>query len=177
MNELSWNFLMRGTVKLTSVSRSTPAMAAALPELPMDQAVMVRLVRILSASMTEYFDPVFRRVGLSENSFHVLCLLMAAEQGQASPTELSEMVGTSKANMTRILDDLAGDGLISRTVEARDARRYVIVITARGRKRATEVVPKISTPLTRAFAKLSAQELTVLETALGTVIRSLDESD
>ena len=166
---------MRGSAKLASVARSTPAMASALPDLPMDQAVLVRLVRILAASMTDYFEPVFRKTGLTENSFHVLCLLMAADEGQASPSELSELVGTSRPNMTRILEQLVQDGLVSRTVEALDARRHVIEITPRGRKAATATVPRIRAPLVQAFSALSPGEVEALGRALQTVVVALDE--
>ncbi|HSV71940.1 MAG TPA: MarR family transcriptional regulator [Methylibium sp.] len=157
------------------MARSTPAMASALPDLPMQQAVIVRLVRILAASMTDYFDPVFRKTGLTENSFHVLCLLVAADVGQASPSELSELVGTSRANMTRILEQLVQDGLVSRTVVALDARRHVIEITPRGRKAAAATVPRISAPLMQAFSALSPARIAALGGALQSVIVALDE--
>lgn len=166
---------MRGIVKLASVKRSTPSMAAALPDLPMPQTVMVRLVRILASSMTGYFEPVFRKAGLSENIFHVLCLLLAAENGQASPGELSELIGTSKANTTRILDQLIEEGLVSRTVDAMDARRHVIEITPHGRQIASETVPKMLEPLLQAFSGLSPDEFATFNTLIEKMILSLDK--
>src|SRR3977135_2395323 len=153
---------MRGIERLDSVRRSTPAMAKALPDLPMAETVMVRLIRISVVGLGQFFEPVFREIGLSENSFHVLCLLMASDRNRASPSTLSEMVGTSRANMTRILDELESDGLVSRASgpgvlhegegdgwgararEARAGRRYVIEITAAGRRAAQGAVPKLS---------------------------------
>src|SRR3981081_2621462 len=125
---------MRGIERLDSVRRSTPAMAKALPDLPMAETVMVRLIRISVVGLGQFFEPVFREIGLSENSFHVLCLLMASDRNRASPSSLSEMVGTSRANMTRILGELESDGLVSRASQERDGRRYVIEITAAGRR-------------------------------------------
>lgn len=165
---------MRGVLKLASVKRSTPSMAAALPNLPMPEAVMVRLVRILASAMTAYFDPVFRSIGLTESVFHVLCLLMAADDGQASPGELTELVGTSKANMSRILQQLISDGLVSRTLESMDARRHVIQITPKGRKIASEAVPKMMEPLLKAFSGLTPQEFITLNALMQKAILSLD---
>jgi MarR family transcriptional regulator, negative regulator of the multidrug operon emrRAB len=166
---------MQGNLKLATVKRSTPAMAAALPDLPMAETVMVRLIRITVSGMTDFFDPVLRTIGLSENSFHVLCLLIAAERGRASPSELSELVGTSRANMTRILDQLEREGYTSRAVEARDARRYVIEITAKGRRVTTAAVPKMVEPLKRAFSDLTPEEFATLETLLRKTILSFDQ--
>src|SRR2546422_6843908 len=104
---------MRGTERLPAVERSTPPMASALPDLPMAETVMVRLIRISVVGLGQYFEPVFRDLDLTESSFHVLCLLVASADGMASPSELSELVGTSRANMTRILDSLLVDGLVT----------------------------------------------------------------
>lgn len=166
---------MKGNQRLAAVKRSTPSMAAALPDLPMPETVMVRLIRIGVAGLGDFFEPIFRNIGLTESSFHVLCLLMASDQGRASPSELSELVGTSRANMTRILESLVGDGLVSRAVEARDARRHVIHITPKGRKAATEAVPKMIEPLKRAFCDLTPEEFKVLDKLLRKMIQSFDK--
>lgn len=165
---------MRGVQKLASVKRSTPAMAAAMPNLPMPGTVMVRLVRILSSTLTDYFDPVFRKIGLTESVFHVLCLLMASENGQASHGDLCELVGTSKGNMTRILDQLIKDGLVSRTVETMDARRFVIKVTPNGRRVTTKAVPKIVEPILKAFSGLTPAEFATLTALMKKAILSLD---
>jgi len=62
---------------------------------------------------------VFRELGLTESSFHVLCLLVASDNGMASPSELSDSWAPARANMTRILDSLVEDGLATRAVEPR----------------------------------------------------------
>lgn len=70
---------MQGIVRLAAVAQSAAAMAEALPDLPQENTLAVRLIRILSASLSDYYEPVFRKVGLTENQYHILCLLMAAE--------------------------------------------------------------------------------------------------
>jgi MarR family transcriptional repressor of emrRAB len=166
---------MRGIDRLGSVERSTPAMAKALPDLPMQETVLVRLLRIGVFSMSAFFEPVFRSWNLTEHSFHVLCLLVATGRGSASPSELSELVGTTRANMTRILDELAADGMVSRTVEARDARRQAIHITPAGRKATAETASRIVEPLQRAFSGLSREEMAQLDRLLRKAIVSFDQ--
>ena len=150
-------------------------MGAALPDLPMPETVMVRLMRISISGLMDFFEPVFRRLGLTENSFHVLCLLVANGHGQASPSELSELIGTSRANMTRILDSLVNDGFVSRAIETRDARRHVIQITRAGIKAAHDAVPQLIEPLKRAFSDLSPDEFALLEKLLRKTIVSFDK--
>lgn len=141
----------------------------------MDGTVMVRLLRISAAGLGEFFEPVFRTLGLSEHSFHVLCLLVANETGTASPSELSDMVGTSRGNMTRILEELERDGWVERSVAPRDARRHVIAITADGRDKVLDTVPRIAEPIERAFSDLTSEEFALLEKLLRKLIVSLDK--
>jgi len=166
---------MIGAHRLAQIAASTPRMARALPDMPMAGTVMVRLLRAAEFGLGDFFEPAFRAMGLSEHSFHVLCLLMASETGTASPSALSEMIGTSRANMTRILDELAEDGWISRKIAARDGRRHIIAITAAGRRKVHDTVPRIAEPIHRAFSDLSADEMTLLNKLLQKLILSFDK--
>lgn len=166
---------MRGVERLAAVDRSTPPMAAALPGLPTAETVMVRLMRIGVVGLGQLFEPVFRGIGLTESSFHVLCLLIADSRGQASPSVLADLVGTSRANMTRILDILVADQLVLRTAEARDARRSVVQITAQGRAVVESAVPQLAGPLVNAFDDLTGAEMETLAALLRKVTRSFDQ--
>lgn len=150
-------------------------MEQAIPGLPMSGTVMVRLLRIAAAGISDFFDPVLRSAELTETSFHVLCLLMASGNGQASPSELSEIVGTSRSNMTRILEQLEADGWIGRAVARRDARRQIINITEQGRQKVRDTVPRIAGPIDRAFSDLDDEELALLGRLIGKLIISLDK--
>ena len=167
---------MKGTERLSALESSTPRMARALPELPMAPTVMVRLLRISTFGLGNFFEPIFRTLEVSEHGFHVLCLLTADSAGRAAPSTLSDMVGTSRANMSRILEELIELGLVSRTVHARDGRRHEISISAAGRKKVRQIVPKLIEPLTRAFSGLSVAEVASLDRLLRKLIISLDQS-
>lgn len=166
---------MRGLERLAAVDRSAPPMATALPGLPMTETTMVRLMRIGVVGLGQFFEPVFREIGLAEGSFHVLCLLIADPRGQASPSALADLVGTSRANMTRILDILVADQFVLRTTEARDARRSVVQITPRGRSMAEDAIPQLVDPLTRAFEDLTPAEMETLALLLRKATRSFDK--
>jgi MarR family transcriptional repressor of emrRAB len=167
---------MKGIERLAQVAVSTPRMERALPDLPMPGTVMVRLLRIAQFGLGNFFEPVFRTLGLTENTFHVLCLLVASRSGSASPGELSEMVGTSRANMTRLLEELTEDGYVVRNIDPRDARRHIISITQAGRAKALDTAPRLAEPIHSAFSDLSHDEFSVLERVLRKLIVSLDKS-
>lgn len=166
---------MNGQQRLYHVATTTPRMGAALPGLPMAGTLMVRLLRICGASLGEFFDPAFRAVDLTEHGFHVLCLLVSHDSGTAAPSELSDLVGTSRPNMTRILEGLVRDGWVTRQTDSRDARRHVIALTDAGRSKVQDTVPRIAAPIRRAFADLEPAELGCLEALLRKLIVSLDK--
>ncbi len=85
------------------------------------------------------------------------------------------MVGTSRANMTHILEDLVEEGFVSRAIASRDARRHVIAITAAGRRKVRETVPQIVEPIHRAFSGLSKAEMALLDELLRKLIVSFDQ--
>lgn len=167
---------MNGTERLAAIDRGTPSMAAALPDLPMAETVMVRLLRVAVVGLGQYFEPAFRSLDLTESNFHVLCILMASEDGSASPSELSELVGASRANMSRILDSLSAEGLVLREVSAVDARRAIVRITAKGQERAESALPLLAAPIRTAFADLTRDEFAGLDRLLRRVVQSFDRA-
>jgi len=71
---------------------------------------------------------------------------------------------------------LAGDRLVSRNVEERDARRQIVRITAEGRRNVSDAAPRLAEPLRRAFSGLSPEEFSQLDHLLRKVIKSFDQS-
>ncbi len=165
---------MHAIAKLAAVDASTPAMTRALPSLPMTETVMVRLMRISTASLAQFFEPTFREIGLTENTFHILCLLISAPEGRASPSELSDLVGTSRANMTRLLDELDRTGHIRRLTVPSDGRRVIVAITGSGREAALQTAPRLEPALRSAFADLDDTEMDQLAMLLRKAVRSFN---
>lgn len=167
---------MTGQERLDAVDRSTPAMFATLPQLPKAETMLIRLLRIAVVGLGQATEPAFKRADLTESTFHVLCLLMASEGGAASPSELSELVGASRANMSRIVDSLAADGLATRESLLSDARRATVRISARGEAVTQDGVDALAEPVGRAFALLDGDELVELDRLLRKLVLSFDQS-
>lgn len=166
---------MKGTERLAQLEATTPRMANSLPELPMYGVIMVRLLRISAFGMGNFFEPIFRAMDMTEHGFHVLCLLVSSENRGVSPSELNEMVGTSRGNMTHILNALVKSSFISRTVSPRDGRRHLIEITETGREKVKSIVPQIILPINHAFSGLSEAEVSQLDGLLRKLIISFDQ--
>lgn len=106
----------------------------------------------------------------------MLCYLVAAEQGTASPSDLSELVGTSRANITRIIRELSSAGLVRTEVAERDGRRLRVRITPAGRKATRAAVPAFAGPVKAAFASFTREERAALAHLLRKLIIALDDA-
>jgi MarR family transcriptional repressor of emrRAB len=77
--------------------------------------------------------------------------------------------------MSRILEELERDGWVGRTVALRDGRRHVIAISAAGRRKVRDTVPRLAEPILRAFSDFGADELALLNRLLRKLILSFDK--
>lgn len=134
------------------------------------------MIRSALMGLRNFLDPVYRHMGLTDSSYHVLYFLLSSKNEVASPSKLSDLVGMSRANMTKVLESLVKDGLITREVESRDARRAVIRATPEGRKIALDATLKTIEPLQMAFSGLTPEEQEMLDILLRKLIGTLDKS-
>jgi DNA-binding MarR family transcriptional regulator len=76
---------------------------------------------------------------LSLSAFELLFRLSQAEEGQLSITALAELVLISPSRVSRVVDDLAAEGLVERRRCASDARISYAAITDQGRGALPEI--------------------------------------
>ncbi|MFD7027042.1 MarR family winged helix-turn-helix transcriptional regulator [Streptomyces sp. NPDC059917] len=98
------------------------------------QAVIGRLHR-LAALLTERLCLVFGRYGLSEGEFDVLAALRrAGAPYERAPGELAAHTMVTTGAMTKRIDRLERDGLVTRRRSAADGRGRVVGLTPAGRE-------------------------------------------
>jgi len=110
------------------------------------------------------------KTGLDLNDFDVISQLARAG-GRLRMTELAARAFSSRSGLTRRIDRLVEEGLVSRSTADGDARGVVVTLTDAGAARVSETVPVHLRAVAELFmAKLDNQELAVLESALKKVI-------
>ncbi|MBF8188956.1 MarR family transcriptional regulator [Nonomuraea sp. K274] len=97
------------------------------------QGVIGRLHR-LAGHLTEQLCVVYRRYGLGEGEFDVLAALRrAGEPYEHAPGELASFTMVTTGAMTKRIDRLERDGLVTRRVSDRDGRGRVVALTPAGK--------------------------------------------
>jgi len=107
-----------------------------------------------------------QETGLALADFDVLAQLALAG-GELRMTDLAARALISRSGMTRRVERLVAQGLVSRASHGADARGVVVVLTDAGVARLRETVPVHARGVAELFvARLDDQELALLEQTL-----------
>jgi DNA-binding MarR family transcriptional regulator len=117
------------------VARIQQAWARERPDLDVSpQGVIGRLHRV-GGHLTDRLRLVYRRYGLGEGDFDVLAALRrAGAPFERAPGELAEHTMVTTGAMTKRIDRLERDGLVTRRPSTSDGRGRVVALTAAGRE-------------------------------------------
>ena len=80
------------------------------------------------------------------------------ERDGLSVSEIAELIGVDQPRASRLVNDSAERGLVTRRADDRDARRSVVELTAAGRAQLTSANETRRTAVTEAVAGFSAEE-------------------
>ncbi len=133
--------------RLKLIEASLERLGARLPDLPIDEVLILRLVLLLAHEFGLLLEHHIRPYGLGEGEFRVLTALFSQPDGIAHPSDLCSRASQSPANMSRISDALVRRDLITRGACAEDRRRMVLRITDAGEDLVRKLLPSIFTPL------------------------------
>ena len=122
-----------------------------------------RVTRLLDAELTA-------ECGQSLGSYEVLLLLASAPDRRLRMTDLAERAFLSRSGITRLVDRLVAEGLVSRERCAGDARVTYAAITAEGQDRLRLAAPvHLRGVREHVTGQFSDAELDTLATLLGRI--------
>ena len=96
-----------------------------------EQETYLNLVRTQSVLVGE-FSRLFRRHGLNESLYNTLRILRGSGEQGRTCGQVGSMLVARVPDVTRIMNRLVRDGLVSRLRSAKDRRVRLVVITTNG---------------------------------------------
>lgn len=144
--------------RINLIEASLERLRARLPDLPINEVLILRLVLLLAHEFNLLLEHEIRPFGLGEGEFRVLTALFSQPEGIAHPSELCARASQSPANMSRISDALVRRDLITRGACAEDRRRMVLRITETGEDLVRNLLPTIFGPLRDIYRSHSADD-------------------
>jgi len=148
--------------------------AQRMRDVPVQDIVLVRLIKALSARFGAHLGHKVRPAGLNEVAFRTLMMLYASAGNGVHPSDLSEASGETRTNMTRICDELARKGLLRRRASVDDRRRVVLELTRRGEALIERLLPEVWHGLGHVTAALQPAQKRQLEMLLKKVLAAFD---
>jgi len=160
-----------------AIETSIGRVAVRLRDVPVRDIVLLRLIKHLSARFSAHLSRMVRPAGLNEVGFRTMMMLFANAETGMHASQLSEAAGETRANMTRICDDLARKGLLRRRAGTSDRRRVVVEITRKGVALIERLLPKMWNELDLGMRALSARDKLDLERLLKKLSAALDAKE
>ncbi|MGH8042569.1 MAG: MarR family transcriptional regulator [Rudaea sp.] len=151
--------------------------ASRMRGVPMQDIVLVRLIKHLSAHFGAYLAVKVRPAGLNEVAFRALMMLYAHADDGVHPSQLSAATGETRTNITRICDELARKGLLHRRASIADRRQVVLELTRRGEALIERLLPQVwhgLDHLSRALTRAEKNQLERLLKKLAAVFEAKD---
>jgi MarR family transcriptional repressor of emrRAB len=140
--------------------------AARMRDAPVQNIVLIRLLKMLSVQFNQHLGQKVRPHGINEVGFRTLTMLYAQLDTGVNPSDLSDASGETRTNMTRICDELVRKGLIRRRASTDDRRRIVLELTKKGVTLIEKILPQVWSGVGRVTNSLSASEKNTLERLL-----------
>ncbi|MCL8486337.1 MULTISPECIES: homoprotocatechuate degradation operon regulator HpaR [Bradyrhizobium] len=141
-----------------------------VPMRDFSQSLPMALLRAREAVMRQ-FRPILRQHGLTEQQWRILRALAAVDAIEV--TELARVAFLLGPSLSRILRDLETRGLIQREVNARDLRRGVLSISAKGLRLIALVAPSSEAVYASISERYGARKLAALHKMLDELEQSV----
>ena len=141
---------------------------------PLEQYLPYLLNRA-GARIAGAFNAEMRQIGASLQVWRVLAALR--EQDGRRMGDLSKTTSIEVSTLTRLVDNMEKDGLVTRRRESGDARAISLHVTASGRRLTQRIVPIAERYEAVALKGFTAGEAEVLRKALRRLYDNMDALD
>jgi DNA-binding MarR family transcriptional regulator len=91
-----------------------------------------------------------------------------------SQVELSKLLEKNGPNVTRILDVMGKNELITRSPDSHDRRKYLICLTEKGRDLKEKISPLSGAAREKAFGNISRKDLKKFQEIIGKMYENMD---
>lgn len=138
----------------------------------LDNAIGFWVHRVYQASRNEMYRG-FREAGTSVTPEQWAVLIRLWENDGQTQTALSDSTFRDKPTMSRILDVLERDGVVTRRDDPNDGRVRVVMLTRQGRELKRKLVPVAERIVGKMVAGISDADLETTRSALRAMFENL----
>ncbi len=106
---------------------------------------------------------------------HWYYLRVLAQRGELNQLELSKRVGIASTTAVPALDSMEKRGLLKRTRDPKDRRKYYVSLTEDGRRLVNELMPEIIQMISSSFDGVDSGEMLIFWKVMRQIAQNLSE--
>lgn len=137
-----------------------------LPGTARREVLLSRLYFHVFKLLDERFNASLSEYGLTRTTFSALLLLYSDPDNAVSPSALSQVMVSSRTNITRVADELEAGGWLERRPHPEDRRRVCLSLTPSGQALLERVLPRQRLYMKDLWSGLSESEQVQFESLL-----------
>ena len=112
-----------------------------MPGLPRQEVLLTRLQFMIHKKFNELVNHNLQPFGLNDTVWTALIMIYSSEEKYIYPSDLSQVIVSSRTNVTRLADEMVEKGWIDRTGCASDRRKIILTLTRSGVELIETIIP------------------------------------
>ncbi|TNH04963.1 transcriptional repressor MprA [Testudinibacter sp. TR-2022] len=157
----------------SQIETSIKQCAQSEPDLPLEKILLIRLLLHSSSAYLEHRNTLLKKWELNDTLFMALVVLYTQPEHRIQPSKLSDILGSSRTNATRISDELVGRGWIERVIDEADRRSFLLRLTEKGIGFIRERMPQQWENIHQVFRGITPEEMRQLSLLLHKVVANV----
>ncbi|MFD0966750.1 MarR family transcriptional regulator [Seminibacterium arietis] len=126
--------------------------------MPTDIIMLVRLLMHVNTLYAEHRNCLLKEYSLNDTLFMTLVIMYIQPNYSIQPSKLSEILGYSRTNATRISDELVSRQYLRRVQLENDRRGFLLELTSEGKDFLSRLLPTQWEQMRSIFSILSDEE-------------------
>ncbi|MFN3398371.1 MAG: MarR family transcriptional regulator [Sulfurimicrobium sp.] len=143
--------------------------------MPVENVTLTRMFFYVYKALEDSANRFLASYGLNNTHYIALMLIYASEGNVLNPCKLSESLLSSRANITRLMDELVENGWVERQWSIADRRRIELSLTPAGVALIEKILPRNWERIDHLWAGFSAEEIELTEKLLRKLLSRVGE--
>ncbi|GGY16741.1 MarR family transcriptional regulator [Paludibacterium paludis] len=143
------------------------------PGVPRQEVLLTRLTLHLQQRLSCHLNEALKPWGINETVWMSLLGMYASEDGSLNPSDLSDMLDSSRTNATRVSDEMVRHGWVERIACPDDRRKIVLRLTKQGIAFIETLLPISRDAQKRLWEDYSSEEKLEMERLMRKLLTSI----
>jgi MarR family transcriptional repressor of emrRAB len=145
------------------------------PGMPIRNITLTRMFFYIFKVLEDHANDFLAEYGLNNTHYIALMMIYSSENNMLNPCKLSDSLLSSRANMTRLVDELVDNGWVERKGSEEDRRRIELSLTSTGVKFVEEVLPRNWERINHIWADFSSEEIALTDKLLRKLLSRIEQ--